>query len=147
MTVSSVVRLFFDSISIPDRPDAEAGASGLGDPGYVAPDWSSGQLATEDTATKGESVERFGSRFTLDYISAGPHAHGFGMTDGGNPYSFRVRGRSLVVEIYREGAETVPGLEDVIASVRRSVIEIDLSDERSISAVVRDAVSDHELAL
>ncbi|NLE80792.1 MAG: hypothetical protein GX610_14655 [Rhodococcus sp.] len=93
-------------------------------------------------------MERFGSRFTLDYIATGVHAHGFGMTDGGNPYSFRVRGRSVEVEIYREGPETaVPGLEDVIASVRRSVTEIDLSDERSIGAVVRDAVSDHELAL
>lgn len=90
---------------------------------------------------------RFGSSFTIEYVSAGAHAHGFGRTDDGFPYSFRVRGSYMVVEIYRDRAEmVVPGRGDVIASVRRSVTEIDLADERSIVAVVRDAVSDHEWA-
>lgn len=92
-------------------------------------------------------MDRFGSDFTVEYVSAGAHAHGFGRTDDGNPYAFRVKGNSMLVEIYRNRPEQpVPGREDRIASLRRSVTEVDLADERSIVAVVRDAVSDHESA-
>lgn len=88
-------------------------------------------------------MERFGSQFTVEYISTGAHAHGFGITDDGRQYAFRVRGRTLVAEVYRHrSGQFVPGREDVIAEVRRSVTEIDLGDERSVVAVVRDAVAD-----
>lgn len=88
-------------------------------------------------------MERFGSLFTTEYISTGAHAHGFGRTDDGRQYTFRVCGRTLVARIYRyESGYSVPDREDVIAEVRRSVTEIDLSDERSVIAVVRDAVAD-----
>jgi hypothetical protein len=44
--------------------------------------------------------------------------------------------------VYRADVETeVPDPDDIVASARRSVREIDLTDERSIVAVVRDAVS------
>ncbi|TQC45361.1 hypothetical protein EEB14_32005 [Rhodococcus sp. WS4] len=81
--------------------------------------------------------------FTVEDISVGPHAHGFGRTAEGNSYAFRVRKSTMYVEVYRADVETeVPAPDDIVASARRSVREIDLTDERSIVAVVRDAVSD-----
>ncbi|MCQ4120110.1 hypothetical protein [Rhodococcus tibetensis] len=80
--------------------------------------------------------------FTVEDVSVGPHAHGFGRTAEGNSYAFRVRKSTLFVEVYRADAETdVPAPDDIIATARRSIREIDLTDERSIVAVVRDAVS------
>ncbi|KAF0963368.1 hypothetical protein [Rhodococcus sp. T7] len=80
--------------------------------------------------------------FTVEDISVGPHAHGFGRTAEGNSYAFRVRKSTMHVEVYRADVETeVPDPDDIVASARRSVREIDLTDERSIVAVVRDAVS------
>ncbi len=81
--------------------------------------------------------------FTVEDISVGAYAHGFGTTADGNSYAFRVRKSTMHVEIYRVDAETeVPTTGDIVASARRSVREIDLTDERSVIAVVRDAVSD-----
>ncbi|WP_442971872.1 hypothetical protein [Rhodococcus sp. WMMA185] len=84
--------------------------------------------------------------FTVEDISVGAYAHGFGTTAEGNSYAFRVRKRTMHVEIYRVDAENdVPSPDDIVASARRSVREIDLTDERSVIAVVRDAVSDPDL--
>ncbi|MFZ2172454.1 MAG: hypothetical protein WAW17_00180 [Rhodococcus sp. (in: high G+C Gram-positive bacteria)] len=81
--------------------------------------------------------------FTVEDISVGAHAHGFGMTAAGNSYAFRVRKSTLYVEVYRADVTSdVPSPEDVVASARRSVRDIDLTDERSIIALVRDAVAD-----
>ncbi|MEV0946784.1 hypothetical protein [Rhodococcus sp. NPDC049939] len=80
--------------------------------------------------------------FTVEDISVGAYAHGFGTTADGNSYAFRVRKSTMHVEIYRVNAETeVPTPDDVVASAQRSVREIDLTDERSVIAVVRDAVT------
>lgn len=79
--------------------------------------------------------------FMVEYIAVGPYAHGFGTSGDGLPYTFRVTGRTLVVEVYREGADTVPQPDDVVARADGSVTEIDLSDERSIVAFVRDLVA------
>ena len=81
--------------------------------------------------------------FTVEDISVGPHAHGFGRTAEGNSYAFRVRKSTMHVEVYRADATMSSGAgTSVSTSARRSVREIDLTDERSIVAVVRDAVSD-----
>jgi hypothetical protein len=49
----------------------------------------------------------------------------------------------LVVEVYRPRLNgLVPQAEDVVAMATRKLTDIDLSDERSVSAAVRDAVSD-----
>lgn len=83
--------------------------------------------------------------FTVEDISVGAHAHGFGRSADGNPYTFRVWRNTLVVELYPAHLERlVPDTEDVIASSTRSVTEIDLTDERSIVAAVRDAVASAE---
>lgn len=79
--------------------------------------------------------------FAVEYVEVGPYAHGFGTSEDGLPYSFRVTGRTLVVDVYREGADTVPQPDDVVARAEGSVTEIDLADERSIVAFVRDLVA------
>ncbi|MDG3011157.1 hypothetical protein G4X40_13450 [Rhodococcus sp. D2-41] len=81
--------------------------------------------------------------FTIDDLSTGPHAHGFGRTGDGRTYAFRVRRSTLHLEIYRADVRSpVPGQDDVEAVAQCSVREVDLSDERSVVAVVRDAVAD-----
>ncbi|AXY52303.1 hypothetical protein D092_11330 [Rhodococcus ruber Chol-4] len=80
--------------------------------------------------------------FVVEYLSPGVHAHGFGRTEEGRPFSFRVRRATLRVEVYRPaGPSTVPTAADVIARARASVAEIDLGDERSVAAAVRDTVA------
>ncbi|KJF23027.1 hypothetical protein CJ178_06300 [Rhodococcus sp. ACPA4] len=82
--------------------------------------------------------------FEIEDISVGPYAHGFGRSEG-RTFAFRVRKSVLYVEVYRDYCErTVPSSDDVIATANRSVTDIDLTDERSISAVVRDAVHSAE---
>ena len=38
----------------------------------------------------------------------------------------------------------VPQREDVVATARRSVVDVDITDERSLAAAVRDAVANIE---
>ena len=48
----------------------------------------------------------------------------------------------LVVEIYRPRLDgPVPHEEDVVATASRKLTDIDVTDERSVSAAVRDAVA------
>ncbi|QNG18730.1 hypothetical protein G4H71_21980 [Rhodococcus triatomae] len=85
------------------------------------------------------------SEFTVEDVTAGAHAHGFGTTADGEPYAFRVRGRVLYLEIYRADLDTeVPNAGDVVATAEWPITEIDLTDERSIVAAVRDAVADRD---
>ena len=47
-----------------------------------------------------------------------------------------------MVEVYRPRLRgPVPQPEDVVATFRRDVVDVDVSDERSLSAAVRDAVA------
>ena len=85
------------------------------------------------------------ARFTVEQIITGPHASGFGSTDDCRPFSFRVRKSTLYLELYRADLNTVmPDSSDVTAVSEESVTEIDLTDERSIVAAVRDAVGTAE---
>lgn len=81
--------------------------------------------------------------FAIEDISTGVHASGFGMLAGGRSFSFHVQDRqSLVVEVYRPRLSgPVPQQEDVVATAVRSLTDIDLSDERSLTAAVRDTVA------
>ena len=81
--------------------------------------------------------------FAIEDISTGVHASGFGQVGDGRTFSFRIERQQLVVEVYRPRLSgPVPHAEDVVAVATRRLTEIDLSDERSVSAAVRDAVSD-----
>ncbi len=64
------------------------------------------------------------------------------MTEG-RSFSFHVEHQQLIVEIYRPRLTgPVPQAEDVVATAARRVSDIDLFDERSLVAAVRDALTD-----
>jgi len=81
--------------------------------------------------------------FAIEVISPGLHASGFGQLAEGRTFSFHVEHQQLIVEIYRPRlAGPVPQAEDVVATAARRVSDIDLFDERSLVAAVRDALVD-----
>ncbi len=80
--------------------------------------------------------------FAVEDISTGVHASGFGQVGDGRTFSFHIEKQMLVVEVYRPRLTgPVPQAEDVVAVATRKLIDIDLTDERSLSAAVRDAVA------
>jgi hypothetical protein len=81
--------------------------------------------------------------FVIEDLSVGVYASGFGRLDGGKTFSFHVERQTLVVEVYRPRlAGPVPGEEDVVATSTRSMAHVDVNDERSLGAAVKDAVAD-----
>ncbi len=81
--------------------------------------------------------------FAIEDITTGLHASGFGQVGDGRSFSFHVERQTLIVEIYRpRRSGLVPLEEDVVAAATRKLTNIDLNDERSVSAAVRDAVAD-----
>ncbi len=85
---------------------------------------------------------------TIEDISTGIFASGYGQVGDGRSFSFHTERIlhserwSLVIEIYRPRLATpVPLAEDVVATASRSLLDIDLTDERSLAAAVRDAVA------
>jgi len=79
--------------------------------------------------------------FSLDDMTVGPFAHGFGTTGDGRSFAFRTLGSALTLEIYRPGlAADVPGPEDVVARGQARVTDIDLEDARSVRALVCDLI-------
>ncbi|WP_032403406.1 hypothetical protein [Rhodococcoides fascians] len=90
----------------------------------------------------GVDVESEEAHFVVEEVNAGTHANGFGHTDDGRAFAFRVHRSTLYVEIYRADVRSpVPDRSEVEAVSEHSVTEIDLTDERSIIGVVRDAVA------
>jgi hypothetical protein len=82
--------------------------------------------------------------FAIEDITTGVHASGFGQVGDGRSFSFHVEieRQMLVVEVYRPRITgPVPQAEDVVAVASRKLTDIDLDDERSVSAAVRDAVA------
>lgn len=82
--------------------------------------------------------------FAIEDISPGLHASGFGQVGDGRSFSFHVGGWStLYVEVYRPRISgLVPHEEDIVATASRSLEHVDVHDERSLAAAVRDAVAD-----
>lgn len=69
-------------------------------------------------------------------------ASGFGQLGDGRSFAFRIEGQWLLVEIFRARLSgPVPQPEDVVATVRRNVVDVDIADRRSLAAAVRDAVA------
>lgn len=80
--------------------------------------------------------------FAVEDMSTGISASGYGQVGDGRSFSFHIEHRSLVVEVYRPRlAGPVPQAEEVVATAVRSLVEIDLTDERSLTAAVRDSVA------
>lgn len=83
--------------------------------------------------------------FAVEDMSTGIFASGYGRVGDGRSFSFRIENRSLVVEVYRPRlAGPVPQADEVVATAVRSLVDIDLTDERSLSAAVRDSVAHAE---
>lgn len=84
--------------------------------------------------------------FAIEDISTGVHASGFGTLAEGRSFSFHVEDRQfLVVEVYRPRLSgPVPQDEDIVALATRRLTDIDVTDERSVAAAVRDAVAGAE---
>jgi len=81
--------------------------------------------------------------FAIEDISTGVHASGFGQVGDGRTFSFHIERGQLVIEVYRPRlSNPVPCEEDVVAIATRKLTDIDLTDERSLSATVRDAVAE-----
>ena len=69
-------------------------------------------------------------------------ASGFGHVGDGRSFAFCIEGQNLLVEVYRARLKgPVPQPEDVVATARRNVVDVDITDERSLGAAVRDAVA------
>ena len=80
--------------------------------------------------------------FAVEDISTGIFASGYGQVGDGRSFSFHIEHRSLVVEVYRPClAGPVPQAEEVVARAARSLVDIDLTDARSLTAAVRDSVA------
>jgi hypothetical protein len=88
-----------------------------------------------------------GDAFTIEDISTGMYASGFGRVGDGRTFSFRIERQLLMVEIYRPRlAGPVPQEEDVVAVASHNVANVDITDERSLAAAVRDTVADAQQA-
>ena len=81
-------------------------------------------------------------QFAIEDITTGLHASGFGQVGDGRSFSFHIEKQMLFVEVYRpRHSGPVPQAEEVVAVASRKLTDIDLTDERSVSAAVRDAVA------
>ncbi|WP_067686994.1 hypothetical protein [Nocardia jejuensis] len=79
------------------------------------------------------------SGFTIEDVTVGRYAHGFGVTGDGRTFAFRTNRSTLTLEIYRPDLDAdVPAAEDVVALAETPVTDVDLDDERSVVALVRD---------
>ncbi|MDT5211574.1 MAG: hypothetical protein QOF67_3989 [Mycobacterium sp.] len=82
-------------------------------------------------------------QFAIEDMTTGLHASGFGQVGDGRSFSFHIEKQVLLVEIYRPRLTgPVPQAEDVVAAASRRLTDVDVFDERSVSAAVRDAVAD-----
>jgi hypothetical protein len=80
--------------------------------------------------------------FAVEDMLTGIFASGYGQVGDGRSFSFHIEHRSLVVEVYRPRlAGPVPQAEEVVATAVRNLTDIDLTDERSLTAAVRDSVA------
>jgi hypothetical protein len=94
------------------------------------------------TMTLATDNEVAAHEFTIEDITTGVHASGFGQVGDGRTFSFHIERQTLVVEVYRPRLRgLVPQTEDVVAMSSRKLTDIDLTDERSMVAAVRDAVA------
>lgn len=80
--------------------------------------------------------------FAIEHVCNGAHVSGFGQLRDGRSFAFYRRGRMLVVEVYRADlCGPVPQAEDLLAMATHTLTDIDVCDERSIAATVRDALA------
>lgn len=82
------------------------------------------------------------AEFVVEDIITGVFASGFGHLADGRAFAFHAHRGQLEVEVYRPRlGGPVPLPEDVVATIRRVLVNVDVDDARSVSAAVRDAVA------
>jgi hypothetical protein len=108
-------------------------------PGYAARYGHDMSVAQDGQFSAGEfAIEDM----WLGFFSAKILASGFGQVGDGRSFAFCIEGQNLLVEVYRPLLRgPVPQPEDVVATARRNVVDVDITDERSLGAAVRDAVA------
>jgi hypothetical protein len=75
-------------------------------------------------------------------------ASGFGQVGDGRSFAFSIEGQKLLIEVYRPRfSGPVPQPEDIVATAQRNVVDVDITDERSLGAAVRDAVAFAEASI
>lgn len=80
-------------------------------------------------------------------FSAKMLASGFGQVGDGRSFAFRIEGQWLLVEIYRARLKgPVPQPEEIDTTLRCNIVDVDIADERSLVAAVRDAIALAEVA-
>ena len=80
--------------------------------------------------------------FVVEDIGTGMFASGFGHLGDGRRFSFHVHRSELVVEVYRpRRIGPVPLPEDVIATLRRPLADVDAGSRRSLAAAVRGMIT------
>ncbi|MCV7028921.1 hypothetical protein [Mycobacterium sherrisii] len=83
-----------------------------------------------------------GNEFAVEDISTGIFASGYGQVGDGRSFSFHIEHRSLIVEVYRPRLSgPVPQAEDVVARAVRGLVDLDVTDARSLTAAVRDSIA------
>ena len=83
-----------------------------------------------------------GREFYFEDVSTGINASGFGEVGDGRSFSFHIEHQMLMVEVYRpRRVDPVPQVEDIVATASRGLKGIDLTDERSLTAAVVDAIA------
>jgi len=93
--------------------------------------------------TLATALESDRAEFVVEDIITGVFASGFGHLADGRAFAFHVRRGRLDIEVYRPRlAGPVPLPEDVVATARRVLVNVDVDDARSLSAAVRDAIAD-----
>ncbi|MGV0835398.1 hypothetical protein [Mycolicibacterium thermoresistibile] len=81
-------------------------------------------------------------QFVIEDLSTGVHASGYGQVGDGRSFCFYVERQQLMIEVYRPRLSgPVPQADDIVATATRKLTEIDVTDERSVAAAVRDAVA------
>lgn len=96
-----------------------------------------GELMTLAVVSKSPRMD-----FVFEDVTTGPSASGFGRLGDGRSFAFQAHRGELVVEIYRPRmAGPVPLPEDVVATGRRGLSDLDVHDARSLAAAVRDTIA------
>ncbi|WP_024796368.1 hypothetical protein [Tomitella biformata] len=100
-------------------------------------------MSLDEDETSKDGTEPTAPGFAIEDLTCGAQAHGFGRTEDGRTFAFQVKRAGMRLEVYRAGLlNEVPGPEDVVSVAELSVKDVDLSDERSVSALVRDAADE-----
>jgi hypothetical protein len=92
--------------------------------------------------TLATAPESYRSDFVVEDITTGVFANGFGHLGDGRAFAFHLHRGKLAVEVYRARlGGPVPMPEDVVAAASRNLNDLDIDDERSLAAAVRDAIA------